>query len=95
MLFIVTIFAALLAACSTAGKSALASPTTSPGKYDGSWQAQIVTSDGLKINLFFRVSDSVISWLTYTYNGQSDQTCTVLFPPSRFQLFLATRSLSK
>ena len=81
MLFIVIVFAALLAACSTAGKSASASPTPSPGKYDGNWQAHNVTANGLEINLFFRVSDSVIRWMTYTYPGQANQTCTALVPP--------------
>ena len=57
-LFIVLLASAsFLAACSTVGKSASAGLTPSPGKYDGSWQAHIVTADGLKINLFFRVSD--------------------------------------
>jgi branched-chain amino acid transport system permease protein len=80
LFFIVTFFVALLAACSTAGKSASANPTPSPGKYDGSWQAHIVTTNGLEINLVFRVSDSVIRWMTYTYQGQADQTCTALIP---------------
>ncbi|MFZ1040822.1 MAG: hypothetical protein WCA79_18760 [Anaerolineales bacterium] len=81
-LFIVLLISiSFLAACSTAGKSASASSTPLPGKYDGNWQAHIITTNGLEINLFFRVSDSVISWLTYTYNGQADQTCTVLVPP--------------
>ena len=81
LFIVILVFAAFLAACSTAGKSASASPTPSPGKYDGSWQAHIVTTNGLEINLFFRVSDSVLSWMTYTYSGQADQTCTVLVPP--------------
>ena len=80
MLFIVAILAALLAACSTLGNSAPATPTPAPGKYDGSWQANVITANGLKINLFFRVSNSVIRWMTYTYNGQAGQTCTALIP---------------
>src|SRR5271157_3543378 len=72
--------ASLLTACSTAGKYSSVSPTPTPGKYDGSWQAHIITANGLEINLFFRVSDSVLSWMTYTYPGQANQTCTALIP---------------
>ena len=95
MLFIVIVFAALLAACSTAGKSASANPTPSPGKYDGSWQAHIITKNGLEINLFFRISDSVLSWLTYTYNGQADRSLQFWFPLNLFPLFRVTGLSSK
>jgi len=78
---VVLAFAAFLTACSTVGKSASSSPPLPPGKYDGNWQAHIVTADEPEINLFFRVSDSTVSWLTYTYIGQADQTCTVLIAP--------------
>ena len=79
ILFIVAVFAALLAACSSVGNTKSAIATPPPGKYDGNWQARI-TVNGENINLFFRVSNSVISWMSYTYNGQAGQTCTALIP---------------
>ena len=94
MLLLVAILAALLAACSTLGQSVPVNPTPVPGKYDGSWQANVVTANGLKINLFFRVSDLVICWMTYAYNGQGGQTCTRLSPVSLFRPFQAAGLLS-
>jgi len=72
--------AVLLTGCSTVGKAAeSATPTPPPGTYDGGWRANITAADGLKISLFFRVSNSVVTWMTYTYLGQG-QTCTALVP---------------
>ena len=67
--------AAILAACSTTGQA-----TPVPGKYDGDWQAHIVTATGTEIDLAFRVSDSVVRWISYTYPGQAGLPCIAFIP---------------
>ncbi len=39
-----------------------------------------MTGDGMVIHILFRVSNSTITWLSYTYAGQAGETCTALIP---------------
>jgi ABC-type branched-subunit amino acid transport system permease subunit len=73
--------AAFLAACAPTGLHAPAAPTPASGIYDGNWEAHGTSADGQEVSLTLTISDSAVTWMTYTYAGQAGETCYFFIEP--------------
>ncbi len=80
-LFIV-IAVLFLTACVPAASAPTPIPKMNVSPYDGQWEAHAVTTDGLVIDLVFRIRGSTFQSLIYTYKGQEGESCNFVVLPA-------------
>ena len=78
ILFIFTVLAVLLPACSSINQTPVPTatvPSTAISPFDGSWEGSGVTQDGRKITIQFTVQGGTISAFTYVYLRPDNIPC--------------------
>ncbi len=92
VLFFLLVSIFFLAACSSSAGSASPTPTAGPaGPFDGNWQGNGKSADGIPFSIFFTVQDSTVTSLRYQFDQPDFPPCSnidhvVIDPPQRPQI---------